>query len=106
MSIQLTEAAFRKAEADVHSAASDLRRDRDAADRRVTGFLDRGWTGVAADSFVEAWGDWREAAGDVLDGLVAMEQLLAATRRDFVEQDDSSQQRLDAISARIVDRLG
>ena len=106
MPILLTEQAFNQGRADVRRAAALLRADRDGIDRRVTGFLDGGWAGVAADSFVTAWDDWKTAATDVLDGLVAMGQLLEAAQADFVAQDADSQHRLDTISARIVDRLG
>ena len=104
--INLTHAAFAKARSDVDRAAERLQRDRDTIDQRVSAYLGAGWTGVAADSFVEAWDDWKVAAGDVLEGLRAMELLLEATHRDFVETDDASQQNLDQLSARLVDRLG
>ena len=106
VSILLIERAFNKGKADVRDAAARLRKDRDDADRRVTGFLQSGWTGVAAESFVEAWGDWKVAATDVLDGLVAMAELLDAAQADFVAQDEASQARLDTISAQIIERLG
>ena len=106
MSILLIEQAFNKGKADVRDAAARLRKDRDDADRRVTGFLQSGWTGVASESFVEAWGDWKVAATDVLDGLVAMADLLDAAQADFVAQDEASQARLDTISAQIIERLG
>ena len=35
-----------------------------------------------------------------------MAELLDASHRDFVAQDDGSQQALDRISARIIERLG
>ncbi|MGN0065834.1 MAG: WXG100 family type VII secretion target [Nocardioides sp.] len=98
--------AFAKARTNVSDAQERLRNDRDRIDRRVTGFLGTGWTGEAADSVVDAWDDWKVAAGEVLEGLVAMGVLLEATHRDFVEADDASQERLDQLAARIVDRLG
>lgn len=104
--IDLTHAAFARAQHDVATGCDRLKTDRDAIDQRVSGFLGAGWTGVAADSFVEAWDEWKLAATDVLDGLTAMGQLLDAAHRDFVAADDLSQQSLDQISARIVDRLG
>ncbi len=67
-----------------------------AIDQRVRGFLGHGWTGVAAESFVDAWDDWVAAAVDVEEGLVAMNELLVAARNDFVAQDEASQQALDA----------
>ena len=106
MSVEVIHEAFRAAISDVGNGVETLSEARDAADARVTGFLRAGWTGVAADSYVDAWDEWKVAAGDVLDGLVAMQQLLDAAHRDFVQADDASQQALDSISARIVERLG
>ncbi|NYE38715.1 WXG100 family type VII secretion target [Nocardioides cavernae] len=104
--VQVMHAAFAKAKDDVHDAAERLRTDRSQIDGRVRGFLDSGWSGEAADSFSEAWEEWKESAGEVLAGLTAMRELLDETHRDFIASDDSSQQRLDALSARIIDRLG
>lgn len=103
--INLTHAAFARAMSDVDVGAERLRRDRYAIDRRVTGYLGSGWTGVAADSFVEAWEEWKVAAGEVLEGLRAMGQLLDAAHRDFVQTDEASQAALDQLAARLVDRL-
>lgn len=106
MTIELIHQAFNKGKSDVREAAGRLTKDRDDIDRRVSGYLGQGWTGIAADSFVDAWDDWKLAATDVLEGLVAMGELMQAAHTDFIEQDDASQQKLDAISARIIDRLG
>jgi WXG100 family type VII secretion target len=86
-------------------------RDRLAEDRRTAGtsvhsLLTGGWQGIAADAFAEAWTEWLEAADRVAEGLEAMASLLEAHQRDMARQDDSSQHALDAISARIIDRLG
>lgn len=104
--VTVMHAAFAKAKDDVQFAAERLRTDRNAIDGRVRGFLNAGWSGEAADSFSEAWEEWKDSAGEVLDGLTAMRELLDATHRDFVASDDSSQQQLDAISARLIERLG
>jgi WXG100 family type VII secretion target len=104
--IELTHAAFETGRQDVLAGAAALRQDRDSIDARVSGFLASGWTGIAADSFVEAWDEWKQGAADVLEGLEAMADLLEATHRDLIGSDESSQQGLDQISARIVDRLG
>ena len=104
--MQMILEAFDKGLDDVRSASDRLTTDRGAIDRRVRGFLGHGWTGVAAESFVGAWEDWVTAAVDVQEGLVAMSELLVAARHDFVAQDEASQQALDAISARIIERLG
>lgn len=104
--ITLTHAAFAKAKSDVQLGSERLKKDRDSIDERVSGFLGSGWTGVAADSFVEGWEEWKAAAGDVLQGLVSMGELLDAVHQDFIQADDSSQNSLDQVSARVIDRLG
>lgn len=104
--IQVIHAAFAKAKEDVHDAAERLRTDRTSIDARVRGFLNSGWSGEAADSFSEAWEEWKDSAGEVLTGLTAMRELLDETHRDFIASDDASQQRLDALSARLIERLG
>lgn len=106
MSVQLVHEAFNQAKADVRDGAARLHKDRDDIDRKITAYLGAGWTGVAADSFVEAWDDWKAGATDVLDGLVAMAELLDAAHADYIAQDDASQARLDRVSSRIIERLG
>src|SRR5687768_10751889 len=110
MTIKLND-AFNRGRADVREAAHRLRTARDKADQRVAGFVHAGWKGVAADAFVSAWDDWRVAAADVEQGLVAMAELMDATQRDLHAQDSSSQAHLDAVAGRInarltVERLG
>lgn len=104
--IHVTHAAFAEAIRDVRDAASRLHSDRDRIDDRVSSYLGSGWTGIAADSFVEAWAEWKTGATDVLEGLVAMGELLDATQKDFTQQDDASEQAMNQIAGRIIDRLG
>ncbi len=99
-------AAMRAAKHDVAAASERLAAGRRTADAQVGGFLDSGWQGVAADSFRDAWGDWKLAADQVKEGLDAMELLLDAVHRDMLEQDADSQAALDNIAGRIADRLG
>jgi WXG100 family type VII secretion target len=106
MSIQVIHQAFRAAIHDVHAGAGQLRAARNRVDREVDGFLDTGWSGAAAISFGQAWEAWRVAAQDVLDGLVAMGQLLDAAQQDLVMADVASQARLDQVAHRIIERLG
>jgi WXG100 family type VII secretion target len=104
--VALIHEAFNKGISDVRAGAERLQRDRDSIDRRVSGFLGAGWTGVAAESFVDAWEEWKTGATEVLEGLTAMGELLEAAHRDFVASDEDSQQNLDRVAARIVERLG
>ena len=104
--VSVMHGAFGQAIGDVREAAGRLHHDRDRIDDRVSSYLGSGWTGIAADSFIEAWAEWKVGATDVLDGLVAMGELLDATHRDFIEQDEASEQAMNQVSARIIDRLG
>ena len=61
---------------------------------------------LAADAFVEAWDKWKAGADDVHEALAGMGELLGAVLRDFIAQDDASQASLDALSTRLIDRLG
>ena len=106
MSINLTLQSFDKGIDDVRNGADRLNADNSRIDRAVRGFLQSGWTGVAAESFVDAWDEWKTAADEVHEALTSMGELLVVTRDDFIRQDDASQQRSDAAAARILDRLG
>lgn len=105
MTIDMNHEAMRAAKIDVHTASERLASERSRADRRVTGLLGSGWTGVAADSFLDAWEDWKVAAEQVKAGLDSMGQLLDAVHRDMIAQDEGSQVALDQISQVIVERL-
>lgn len=106
MTMQMMHEAFGRGRADVAEASQALEQTRRSIDQRMSGFLGSGWTGDAAESFVEAWDQWLVGAADVKEGLDAMAALLEATQRDWLQQDQGSQDRLDQVSARIVDRLG
>lgn len=92
--------------ADLRAAADELRAERDRITREVDDLLGTGWSGAAATAFAEGWSDWRRAAATVLDGLVAMGNLVEAAHADLVRSDLSSQADLDRVAARIVARLG
>lgn len=106
MTIELTYAAFDKGIGDVRAACELIETDVTRIDSRVRGFVDSGWTGVAAEAFTEAWDDWKAAADVVQEALAGMGELLGAARRDFAQQDDASQAALDALSTRLIERLG
>jgi WXG100 family type VII secretion target len=105
MTLDVDPTAFRRGLADVRTAVHRLDTDRTDIDAKVAGFLHSGWTGVAADSFVEAWEEWKAAAQDVRDGLEAIGELLDAAYADLLEQDEESRAQLDSVAALIVDRL-
>jgi uncharacterized protein YukE len=59
------------------------------------------WTGIAGDTFAEAWEAWQRGALEVLGGLQAMGRLLEAVHDDLSRRDVSSQAGLDRITARL-----
>ena len=107
MNIEVDHPAFRTAVGDVDAGADALAgRQRDDIDREVDSLLSGGWTGAAAESFADGWADWRSAADDVLDGLVAMGRLLDAVHADLTDRDLDARSHLDPIADRISRRLG
>jgi WXG100 family type VII secretion target len=106
MNLQLEHDTFEATIGEVRDAAEQLHEARARIGADVDSLLHGGWRGVAAQAFADGWADWRAGAQDVLDGLVAMGQLLDAVHVDLTERDLESQVALGAVSARIVDRLG
>jgi len=106
MTLELDHQIFDAAVADVRTGADTFHGARQRVSREVDALLDGDWTGVAADSFADGWADWRAAAADVLDGLVAIGQLLDATHADLAGRDVDSQAALDRVARQISARLG
>lgn len=106
MTIALTQSALHRAVHDLDVAAEQLHSDRAAADQRVSAYLDGGWSGTAADSFEAAWALWRSGAREVLEGLVATRELLAAVHHDLTTTDEHSDQQLRVVASRLIERLG
>ena len=106
MTIAVDHAALQAAIRDARDAAIELEHLRDQAARQVDTFLQGGWTGLAADSFADAWSDWRRAADDVLTGLATIGDLLDAAHRDLTASDLYAHAALDRVSERLHARLG
>ena len=106
MTIALDHAAFDAALRDVRDAADELQRTRDQAARQVDSFLQDGWTGLAAESFADAWADWRRAADDVHGQLVTIGDLLDATHQELSASDHGADAALDRVGGRLRARLG
>jgi WXG100 family type VII secretion target len=101
MTIAIDHATFQAAIGDVRDAATELQRVRDHAARQVDAFLHGGWTGLAAESFADAWSDWRRAADDVLTELVTIGDLLDSTHSDLSARDVGADIALDRLRARL-----
>jgi len=106
MTIAVDHAALQAAIRDARDAAIELENLRDQAARQVDTFLHGGWTGLAADSFADAWSDWRRAADDVLTGLATIGDLLDAAHRDLTASDLCAHAALDRVGERLHARLG
>lgn len=106
MTIELDHQTFDAAVADVRAGADAFHEALQRVTRQVESVLDDGWSGVAADAFEDGWIDWQRAAGDVLDGLVAMGHLLDAVHADLGDRDQDSRDALDRVARRILVRLG
>jgi WXG100 family type VII secretion target len=106
MTIAVDHAAFQATIRDARDAAIELQNLRDRATGQVDTFLHGGWTGLAADSFADAWSDWRRAGDDVLTGLATTGDLLDAAHRDLTARDLSAHAALDRVGERLHARLG
>ena len=93
--------AFRAAVDDVRRAAELLRDERDRIAREVDGLLADGWRGGAASAFADGWAKWQHSADTVLDGLVAMGDLLEAVDTGLLRTDQGSAADLDRIAGRL-----
>ena len=58
-------------------------------------------SGPAAIAFNQGWDDWKRSAQEVLDGLVAMADLLDATHADLTETDLVIDTGIDRLTARL-----
>lgn len=105
MTIAVDHTRFQTTVRDVREAAAELRQVRNQTTSRVDSLLRGGWTGLAADSFAEAWSDWRQAADDVFTGLVTISDLLDSTHDDLTARDADANGSLARITTRLHSRL-
>lgn len=103
---EMAYAAMSTAIGEVREAAGRLHQERAAVDLAFRSCVGASWTGAAAGSFLEVFETWHEGLLDVQQGLAAMAELLDAAKADLMATDGDVTSRLDAISSRIVDRLG
>ena len=101
LGISASHHAFRSAVGELGSAAARLRADRDRAVRQVETLLDGGWGGPAATAYAAGWEEWAAGAGRVLDGLLAMQRLLAAADVDLTATDAGAEASLARLAARL-----
>lgn len=99
--LQLEDAAFDRAVSEVARTHDDLVRARDSLTSRVQGLLGSGWSGQAADEYAEAWADWEDGAGRVLDGLAHLGAVMAQVKASLLAQDDDELARMSRVRARL-----
>ena len=105
MTIAVDHAAFQAAIRDARDAAIELEHLRDQAARQVDTFLQGGWTGLAADSFADAWSDWRRAASSRSPMVASPVSTSSAAHRDLTASDLYAHAALDRVSERLHARL-
>lgn len=88
--------------ADLRDVVSTLEAERRRTDRAVDLLLDGGWSGRAAEAYLEGWEDWRRGCDEVLAALASMAELIAVSRVDRVEQDSRAAEDLRAVAARLL----
>lgn len=104
--IELTHTDLATAESQVRGTAHRLESLKQDLTREVRRFVGSGWSGAAASSYTESFERWCTGAVDVLEGLVAMADLIGVTSNDFRQTDEEARLELAALADKIVARLG
>lgn len=87
--LQVCGSALRQIGQDVRTEMRMLQSEMDA-------LLGAGWQGGAANGFAQCWTDWLHGAGEVLDALHDMGQLLTDTGTNYKVTDIGSADGIDA----------
>jgi WXG100 family type VII secretion target len=93
--------ALAQAVAEVRTTAEELDQGRTTLHQSFGAFLGGGWTGLAAESFVEGWDDWSEGVASVLDALGSIATLLEDHGRDLHGSDDAAEWSMTNLHTRL-----
>lgn len=91
--------------AELRDVACTLQSQRRRTDLAVDVLLDGGWSGRAAEAYLEGWDEWRRGCDEVLAALASMAELIAATRVDQIEQDESAAAGLRALTGALLSKV-
>ncbi len=98
--IRLEHEPFDGAVRGLEARVAELATERAALDRRVDALL-HGWSGAAAESFAQAWVEWRRGSGAVTHALATTTTLLQAAHLDLVGRDDEAGAGLTRLARRL-----
>ena len=99
--LELDPVAFGRAQDQLSNVYDDLVAEQRALERTMSTLFSDGWTGVAADEFVDGWADWRTGCNDVLDGLVRMNQAMTTVSIGLHLSDTHNHDAIDRVRSRL-----
>lgn len=99
MTLALVHDEIAAAVAELRDVAVTLADERRRTDLAVEVLLDGGWSGRAADAYLEGWTDWRAGCDQVLEALAAMAELVGSCAATQTELDESVAAALRSLAA-------
>ena len=89
-SVEVVVSELHSAAARLESAAQRLRDGLSAVDNETTQLLGSGWKGEAASAYGPAWQQWHDGAGQVVQGLQRMSELLTIAGKEYAKTDEQA----------------
>lgn len=88
-SVEVVVSELHSASARLEAAAQSLRDGLASVDDETTQLLGSGWKGGAASAYAPAWEQWHTGAGQVVQGLQRMSELLTIAGKEYAKTDES-----------------
>lgn len=103
--VQLVHPDLLAAVAELRDVADTLDARRRRTELAVDVLLDGGWSGRAADAFLEGWEEWRAGAAQVLEALATMAELIGRSHAEQVTQDEVAADGLRSLAGALLARV-
>lgn len=95
-SVEVVVSELSLASARLEAAAQRLKDGLATVDVQTTELMGAGWKGAAASAYAPAWEKWHDGAGQVVDGLQRMSELLSIAGKEYAKTDESASGAIDS----------
>jgi WXG100 family type VII secretion target len=95
-SVEVVVSELHSASARLESAAQRLKDGLASVDDETTQLLGSGWKGGAASAYGPAWEGWHKGAGQVVQALQRMSELLSIAGKEYAKTDESGADALNS----------
>ena len=89
-SVEVVVSELHSAAARLENAAQRLQDGLSTVDNETTQLLGSGWKGEAASAYGPAWQQWHDGAGQVVQGLQRMSELLTIAGKEYAKTDEQA----------------